>query len=462
MLRSKLTLLMFALALGSFGSGVVAVAQEAVAADDVVRVRTRVVFLDALVRDKRTKNIADDLKQENFEALADGRPREISYFSREGDADRKPLAFVIVLDLRRDGAGRYLRRTDILEAMAAELRRLPARDEVAVLVISSGANGQKREWLARFTRDRNAVAAALAVVPTLVVEGAGGDAGEDANRETSVTSSAGDGAKQEAREKASEGAKDTGHPPSEAETKENGKRAADGAKPDDPTAESNVESVSKVVGKNGDVVTRTVYKDGHVKTTRTSKNGNVEVTLDGTEFDLAGGAHEAVKAITRERPYSRGAIVWLSDGITPAFYAERDAAVGELTKTGVIFSALVTDMKFGFKLLKPIVKPLGGLVGLSIYGTAQQVAKATGGEAVRVNRPADYASGLARIIGNLTGRYSLGFKIEESEPDDDVMHTLEVRVRARDAKGKQRKLEVTSRGGFFMPKASESAQEKAN
>lgn len=454
MLRSKLALMIFALSLCGFGHSVAA-AQET---DEVVRIRSRVVFLDALVRDRRTKNLADDLKPENFEVLADGRARPVSYFTREGDAGRKPLALVVVLDLRRDGAGRYLRRTDILEAMANELRNLPPRDEVAVMVISSGANGQKREWLARFTRDRAAVASALAVVPSLVVEGSAGsvnDVEQDGQRENSVTLNVGDDAKRAEREKALKGAADKGHPPSEAEIKESEKRS--GALPD-PEDESNVESVTKVIGKNGDVVTRTVYKDGHVKTTRTSKSGSVSVSLDGEEFDLAGGAHEAVKAITRERPHSRGAVVWLTDGITPAFYAERDAAVGELTKAGITFSALVTDMKFGFKLLKPIVKPLGGLVGLSIYGTAQQVARETGGDALRVNRPADYANGLGKIIGNLTGRYSLGFKIEEAEPDDDRMHTLEVRVRARDAKGKERKLEVTSRRGFFMPKEGEAAQ----
>ncbi|MCA1626831.1 MAG: hypothetical protein LC742_02550 [Acidobacteria bacterium] len=47
--------------------------------DEVLRVNTRVVFLDALVREKRTGAAVSDLKLENFEVLADGRRREVSY-----------------------------------------------------------------------------------------------------------------------------------------------------------------------------------------------------------------------------------------------------------------------------------------------------------------------------------------------------------------------------------------------
>src|SRR4028119_436818 len=91
-----------------------AAAQEVVAAatqDEGVKVRTRVVFLDALVRDRKTKSFASGLTPENFEVLADGKPRPVSYFTREGDKNRRPLALAVVFDLERLGAGRYMRRT---------------------------------------------------------------------------------------------------------------------------------------------------------------------------------------------------------------------------------------------------------------------------------------------------------------------------------------------------------------
>ena len=70
---------------------------------DTIRIRTRAVFLDALVKDKQTGIPISDLKPENFELFDDGQPRPISYFTREGQA-RKPLALVLILDLRDDGA----------------------------------------------------------------------------------------------------------------------------------------------------------------------------------------------------------------------------------------------------------------------------------------------------------------------------------------------------------------------
>src|SRR5690349_18954340 len=82
--------------------------------EDTIKIKTRVVFLDALVKDKKTNLPISDLTTENFEVLDDGKPRDISYFTREGQA-RKPLALVLILDLREDGAGRCLKQTEILK-----------------------------------------------------------------------------------------------------------------------------------------------------------------------------------------------------------------------------------------------------------------------------------------------------------------------------------------------------------
>ena len=79
------------------------------------------------------------------------------------------------------------------------------------------------------------------------------------------------------------------------------------------------------------------------------------------------------------------------------------------------------------------------------------MAKQTGGEAVKVHSPVDYGRGISRIVGNLTARYNLGFALAENEQTDGSMHQLEVRVRSQDAKGKTRRLDVTSRRGYFMP-----------
>jgi len=57
------------------------------------------------------------------------------------------------------------------------------------------------------------------------------------------------------------------------------------------------------------------------------------------------------------------------------------------------------------------------------------------------------------VIGNLNARYNLGFQLSEQEKDDGRMHELVVRVKASDANGKTRRLEVSSRRGYYMPKS---------
>src|SRR5438309_593271 len=142
---------------------------------DTIKIRTRVVFMDALVKDKKTGIPISNLRPENFELFDDGKPRTISYFNSEGQA-RKPLALVLILDLRDDGAGRFLKRDEVQAAMVDELAKLTAGDEVAILAINANSIDDKTAvirnghalWLTEFTRDRAQLERALARVPTLV------------------------------------------------------------------------------------------------------------------------------------------------------------------------------------------------------------------------------------------------------------------------------------------------------
>jgi VWFA-related protein len=455
--------------------GTPALRAQEVADDAVLRVRTRVVSLDALVKDKKTKATVGDLKLENFEVLADGRPRQLTYFSREGDAGRKPLALALVFDLERLGAGRFMRRTEILAAMANELSKLPAADEVAVIVLDPGGVEGKREWLTKFTRNRAQLASAMAIVPTLVGESNGEADAADGNVPVSQTADAVNGAAAEIKRTADEPQKKSdGKPPAEAEIKrtteqgqaeakkEEDKKAAEkkaAAKKDDKDDETDGEVIDVFTDKDGNQVRRIVRPDGHISIERKNKSGTVEVDMD--DSDLAAATWEINQTVARERPNSQAAIVYVTDGIAPMFYAQRDFIESRLIKSNTIFSALVVDMKTGFKLAMPILKPLGNWVGLSIAGSAQHFAKQTGGEVCKVHRPDDYANGLAKIVGNLTARYSLGFTLAADEHDDGQMHPLVVRVRAKDAKGRERKLIITARQGYYMPKDETKAPQDA-
>ncbi|HEY5074111.1 MAG TPA: VWA domain-containing protein [Pyrinomonadaceae bacterium] len=409
-------------------------AQEAA---ETIRVRTRVVFMDALVKDKQTGIAISDLKPENFEVFDDGQPRTISYFTREGQA-RKPLAIVMILDLRDDGAGRFLKREEVRKAIVEELAKLPPGDEVAILAINLNSvddktaairNG-KAMWLTEFTRDPAQFEAALARIPALVAPAP----------ETGETDASKHDQKNPAREGSasvmvnSDADKNATKDSSEAKSKDN-----------------DVLETETIKGKNGAVITRTIRKDGSVNVKRVSTDGKVAIQLDNI-YDMAGATRDATHLADEKRPNSQAAIIWLSDGIAPIFYEDRDATEQILLRQNAIFNTLTVDMRTLYKFLLPFGQPLIGWTGLSLAGSAKRLAQQSGGEAVHIGRVSDYGAGLAKIIGNLTARYSLGFALSEQEKDDGRMHELAVRVKALDAKGKQRKLDVSSRRGYYMPK----------
>jgi VWFA-related protein len=376
--------------------------------EDTIKIKTRVVFLDALVKDKKTSLPISDLTSANFEVLDDGKPRNISYFTREGQA-RKPLALILILDLREDGAGRFMKQPEILKSMEDELAKLPSGDEVAILAMDMNED-EERFWLTEFTNDRAKLAAALARVPPLCVshEGPPPDGAVPAQQKTQAT----------------------------ATTQGEGK-------PDD------VIETETIRGKNGATITRKTHRDGSVNVTRTNKDGKMTIEL-GDVYDMAAAVKDATRKAAETRPNSQISIVWVSDGIAPIFFEDRDATEQILIRDNVIFNSLTVEMRTLFKFLVPMAKPITGWMGLSLYGSAKYLAQRSGGEAVKVGRVKDYGAGLSKIIGNLTARYSLGFALAEDEVDDGRMHNLEVRVKAQDQKGKTRKLQVSSRQGYYM------------
>jgi len=391
-MRRNLLLLVIFATLASFSIN----AQEA---EDTIKIKTRVVFLDALVKDKKTNLPISNLTTENFEVLDDGKPRDISYFTREGQA-RRPLTLILILDLREDGAGRFLKRTEILKAMEDELAKLPPGDEVAIMAMDISED-EERVWLTEFTNDRAKLAAALARVPAMC------EPGDLPPTVPTTTSVEGEG------------------------------------KPDDIVQTETIRS------KNGTVIERTTRRDGKVNVKRRDKNGNVTIEINAY-YDIPAAVREAARKAEELRPNSQASIVWVSDGIAPIFFEDRDATEQILIRNNVIFNSLTVELRTLFKFLLPIGKPIAGWMGLSLFGSAKHLAQRSGGEAIKVGRVKDYGAGLSRIIGNLTARYSLGFALAESETDDGRMHNLEVRVKAKDDKGKNRKLQVSSRQGYYM------------
>jgi hypothetical protein len=131
---------------------------------ETIKVRTRVVFIGTLVRDKKTGAPVMDLPVESFQVLDDGKPRRLSYFNREG-LGRRPLALMLVLDLSTSGI-LYLEKPEVMEQIIAALSRLKPEDEIGVMQIWYERQGalsfeMRSRVVSNLTSDRAQTFAAL-------------------------------------------------------------------------------------------------------------------------------------------------------------------------------------------------------------------------------------------------------------------------------------------------------------
>ncbi len=142
---------------------------------DTVRIRTRVVFIDTLVKDARTNEPVRDLTGEEFKVLDDGQPRKLSYFTRDGDS-RRPLAMLLFIDIWSVYGRSILKSANALRLLAFALNKLAPEDEVAVMTTWIEDGGAlsgpvtKCRMIEGFTRDRAKTKAALLSIPELMKE----------------------------------------------------------------------------------------------------------------------------------------------------------------------------------------------------------------------------------------------------------------------------------------------------
>jgi len=167
-----------------------------------------------------------------------------------------------------------------------------------------------------------------------------------------------------------------------------------------------------------------------------------------------------VERAAAERPDSQVIVVTLSPVLWPIRVADRDKIVARFIRANAFFSPLIYEPGGGYIKMRhvpgknpipprPIFDAIGRLVGWDNYAPGH-IAEQTGGEAAAVHQPEDYGAGLEKLIASLAARYNLGFTLKENEQDDGRMHKLEVRTKVRDAKGKERKLVVRARRGYYM------------
>jgi VWFA-related protein len=126
----------------------VTVAQE-VDPNEVIRVNTDLVVLDAQVIDRKTRKVFGPLRKEDFLILEENVNQEIAYFGQ----DQLPLSIVLLLDI--SGSVRPVIET-IGEGANNALRHLKPEDEVAVIAFADYP-----KLIQSFTRNRTLTAARI-------------------------------------------------------------------------------------------------------------------------------------------------------------------------------------------------------------------------------------------------------------------------------------------------------------
>lgn len=336
-------------------------------AEDVVRINTRVVFVDALVRDKRTAAPVTGLTRDNFTVLDDGRVRELTYFSAGGEA-RRPRALMLVIDFYGHW-GRTFHTKETVSRLAGALARLPPEDELAVAVSwlgkadspcsalspASPYTPAPLQLLQDFTRDRQKIAAALESVPALSAQ----------------------------------------------------------------------------------------YE-------RDYKQVDWDFELEETAPGIACAA-EVLRRAAAERPDSRPLLVVAADDLAYFPFAVRDGMVRGSLETGVTVNLLRIRTFFLTGWAAGIAKrtDFRGMPGA--IEVVADVTKQTGGEMAKVGSAKKYVEAFEKLVNDLSARYSLGFTLGEDEQNTGRPHRLEVRVGARDGRGKERKVVVSARSGYYLP-----------
>lgn len=359
-------------------------------AEETIDVRTRVVFVDALVKDKKTGAPVENLDRSNFTVLDNGRPRTLSYFTRDGNGRPRPLAIILVLDLTTSGI-RFLEKPEVVEQIIAGLGKLEAKDEIAVLQTWYEPQPKPLTFKSRsrmvegFTTDRAKTAAALRSVQQF--------------------------------------------------------------------AHDNLPKV-KMFFSLKDMYNKKTIKKGILEGLKTAAGAPpTEPPIDVTVApDYINIIEKAPLLATAERPESQVIVVDVTDDLEGESFSESKRAAQALLRSNVIISGVVVErnaMGTAVDALGHVVAPLfRARVHAMEYYSAQ-----TGGELESAGRPEEFAAAINKIIGNLSARYSLGFRLEENERDDGRMHKLEVKVKADEGRGKRRKLVVHARRGYYSPKS---------
>lgn len=336
--------------------------------EDKITVRTRVVFVDALIKDKKNDAPVRNLTRNSFTVLDDGRARDLTYFST-GTETRRPRALMLVVDFYGHW-GRTFHNKETVSRLASALAKLPPEDELAVAVSwlgkadspCSSLNPDSRQTppplqvLQDFTRDRKKIIAAF-------------------------------------------------------------------------------ESMLDLSAK---------YE-------RDYKQIDWNYSVENTTSGIACAA-ETLRHAAAKRPNSQAVMIVAADDLTYFPFAVRDEMIRSFLETGVTANLLRIRTFFLTGWAAEIAKKTDFRELPGTIEVVSDITNQTGGEMERVGSVKKYVGAFEKLVNNLTARYTLGFTLEDNEQNTNRLHKLEIKVKALDERGKERKVTVTARTGYYLPK----------
>lgn len=346
---------------------------------DIVRINTRVVFINTLVRDKKTGAPVTDLKLENFQVLDNDKPRKLSYFSNEGIA-RRPLALMLELDLSTS-AILYLEKPEVMEQIIKAVSRLKPEDEIGVRQVWYEPQGPlvfqlRSKVVADLSRDRAQTFTALRGVQLF-------------------------------------------------------------AKENLPQVKMlfSFKALSKEAWKTGIAGAATGMPAGPPPIIGTAAP-DFEYMID------------KAPQLARQRPDSQMVIMEVTDDLGAELLGMARKKAHALLDSSVIVSGMVVKRNLVGKSVNVFGTVMSPMM-FARFHTISYYGRQTGGEVETVARPDEFAASIDRIVSGLTARYSLGFALDESERNDDRVHTLEVKVKS----GSPTRNLVVSARRSYIPKA---------
>ena len=177
--------------------------------------------------------------------------------------------------------------------------------------------------------------------------------------------------------------------------------------------------------------------------------------------------YESIEQATRSTlPESRRVLVWLTDGTAnfensltkktigqqaPAHLHTREEATTSLLQSGVVVAALIdrsakTDAFIAFADVSPLSMFAGGRIG-----DINKYADLTGGPVLKRGAN-EIAAGLSELIGQIRGRYTLGYKPSITRPVGSFCKlrvTLTPAAYQGNAQATKRTLLVRSKRGYY-------------